>query len=114
MSTPLGDQRIVIRGVDPDLYNRLDAAIDEGQHVLVAYDGRDMELMTTGILHEHLTDLLRSIVGAVTMGLGIRCYGSGRATRKTKGLDRGLQPDLSYSFDPEKVRRHRGDRPAIA
>ena len=26
-----GDQRIVIRGVDPDLYNRLDAAIGEGE-----------------------------------------------------------------------------------
>ena len=39
MSTPLGDQRIVIHGVDPDLYNRLDAVIDEGQHILVAYDG---------------------------------------------------------------------------
>ena len=60
--------------------------------------------MKVGILHEHVTDLLRSIVGAVTIGVGIRCFSSGRATRKTRGLDRGLQPDLSYSFDPEKVR----------
>jgi Uma2 family endonuclease len=104
MSTRLGDIRIVIRGVDPDLYNRLDAAIDEGQHILVAYDGSAMELMKVGILHEHVTGLLGSIVMAVTMGVGIRTFSSGRATRKTKGLDRGLQPDLSYSFDHEKVR----------
>ncbi len=104
MSTRLGDIRIVIRGVDPDLYNRLDAAIDEGQHILVAYDGRAMELMKVGILHEHVTDLLRSIVGAVTMGVRIRTFSSGRATRKTKGLDRGLQSDPSFGFDHEKVR----------
>jgi hypothetical protein len=47
-----GDQRITIRGLEWDLYDRLSDAIGEGQHVRLAYDGKDLEIMTTGRLHE--------------------------------------------------------------
>ena len=42
-----GDQRIVIRGVGRHVYDVLDEAIGEGQHIRLAYDGKDLELMTT-------------------------------------------------------------------
>jgi Uma2 family endonuclease len=102
--TDFGDQRIVIRGVDRDLYNRLDEAIDERQHIRLAYDGKDLELMTTGRLHEFFRDLLSRFVIAVTFVLEIDCVTTGEATWKTEEMDRGLQADLSYYFDPEKIR----------
>jgi Uma2 family endonuclease len=102
--TFLGDQRIVIRGVDADLYNRLDAAIGEGQHVRLAYDGKDLELMTTGHIHERLKDRIGSIIKAVILAWAIPCMSCGQKTWKTEKADRGLEADLSYYFDPEKIR----------
>jgi hypothetical protein len=47
-----GEQRIVIRGLSWDLYHRLADAVGERQHVYLPYDGKDLELMTTGPMHE--------------------------------------------------------------
>jgi Uma2 family endonuclease len=105
--TDFGDQRIVIRGVDRDLYNRLDEAIDERQHIRLAYDGEDLELMTTSRLHEFYADLLGKFVSAVTFALDIDCVPAGETTWKTEEMDRGLQADRSYYFEPEKIRMSR-------
>jgi Putative restriction endonuclease len=95
-----GDQRIVIRGVDRELYNRLDEAIGEGQHVRLAYDGKDLELMTTGHIHESFKMRMGTFVGAVTAGLDVDHLSAGQTTES----DRGLEADQSYYFDPEKLR----------
>jgi len=108
--TAFGDQRIVIRGVDRDLYNRLGEAIDEGQHIRLAYDGKDLELMTTSELHEFFTDLLGKFVSAVAFALDIDYVTTGEKTWKTEEMDRGLQADLSYYFEPEKMRMSRDAR----
>jgi Uma2 family endonuclease len=102
--TDFGDQRIVIRGIDRDLYNRLDEAIDEGQHIRLAYDGKDLELMTTSDLHEFYKILFGKFVDVVTSVLNIDHVASGEKTWKTEETDRGLQADLSYYFAPEKIR----------
>ena len=34
------------------LHDRLDDAISAGQHIRLAYDGKDLEIMTTGRMHE--------------------------------------------------------------
>jgi Uma2 family endonuclease len=99
-----GDQRIVIRGVDRDLYNRLDAAIGEGQHIRLAYDGKDLELMTTGYLHERYKELFGLFVVFVTLALRIDREGGGQTTWKSEEADRGLEADQSYYFDPDKLR----------
>jgi Uma2 family endonuclease len=100
----LGDQRIVIRGVGRHVYKCLSEAIGEGQHVRLAYDGEDLEIMTIGHVHEHYKKLLNNIVTAVTLALYIDRCGFGEATWDTAQTDRGLQADLSYCFDAEKLR----------
>ena len=62
-----GDQRIVIQGVGWHVYDCLSEAIGEGQHVRLAYDGEDLEIMTTGYPHERYKELLGKIVAAVTL-----------------------------------------------
>jgi Uma2 family endonuclease len=99
-----GDQRIVIRGVDADLYNRIDEAIGEGQHIRLAYDGKDLELMTTGHIHERLKERIGTIIKALILAFAIPCMSCGQKTWKTEEADRGLEADLSYYFDPEKIR----------
>ena len=50
-----GDQRTVFRGVDWHTYHSLSEAIGEGQHVRLAYDGKDLEIiMVTSNIHENL------------------------------------------------------------
>ena len=97
-----GDQRIVFRGVDWHTYNSLSEATGESQHVRLAYDGKDLEIMVTSNIHEYWKELLIKIVNAVTSGLDIDYVSCGETTWKTE--IRGLEADLSYYFDPEKIR----------
>jgi Uma2 family endonuclease len=105
--TDFGDQRIVIRGVGRHVYDVMDEAIGEGQHIRLAYDGKDLELMTTSHLHEFFKELLNEIVSAIVEALEIDCIAVGETTWKTEDMGRGLQADLSYYFDPDKLRMAR-------
>ncbi len=95
-------QRIVIRGLNWDLYDRLSDAIGEKQHVFLAYDGQDLEIMTKGRLHEDFKELFSRLVNAATFELRIRCRGAGETTWKRPEIERGIEADLCYYFDPEK------------
>ena len=60
--------------------------------------------MTIGYVHEHLRELLIHIITAVASWSGIRHMPCGQATWQSEEAERGLEADLSYYFDPEKVR----------
>jgi Uma2 family endonuclease len=98
-----GEQRIVIRGLSWDLYDRLSDAISEGQHVHLAYDGKDLEIMTTGRIHEAFKDLFGRFVNAVTYELRIRNSGAGETTWKRSEIEQGLEADQCYYFEPAKL-----------
>ena len=97
-----GDLHTVFRGVDWHTYSQLSEAAGEGQHVRLIYDGRDLEILVTGNVHERYKELLGTIVRAVIMGRDLDCVSCGQTTWKT--VIRGLEADLSYYFDAEKVR----------
>jgi hypothetical protein len=48
MSSSAGEQRIVLRDVSLDVYQTVSDAMRAEAHVHAAYDGRDLEIMTTG------------------------------------------------------------------
>jgi Uma2 family endonuclease len=97
-----GDMRTVFRKVDWHTYNQLSEATGDGQHIRLIYDGMDLEIVVTGNLHEHYKELLGMIVRAVIMGLDVDCVGCGQTTWTS--ATRGLEADLSYCFQPQKVR----------
>ena len=97
-----GDQRIVFRGVDWHTYDQLSRSLPEPRRVRLIYDGKDLEIMVTGNIHELLKEVIAKIVNALPMALNVDCLGSGQATWKTRL--RGLEADLSYYFDAEKIR----------
>jgi Uma2 family endonuclease len=103
--TALPGQRIVFRGVGRDVYRSLSEATSEGEHVRLAYDGEDLEIMVTSHIHENSKELAGKFVSAVTAWLRIDCVSCGEATWETP--ERGLQADLSYYFEPEKIRAAR-------
>jgi Uma2 family endonuclease len=88
-----------------DLYDRLSEAIDEHQHVYLAYDGKDLEIMTKGRGHEDFRELLGRLVNAITDDLHIPCRGAGETTWKRPEIERGLEGDLTYYFLAEKLRQ---------
>jgi Uma2 family endonuclease len=86
-----------------DLYDQLSDAIGEGQHVYLAYDGRDLEIMTTGRVHESYKDILGWFIKVIAFELGIRCRSLGQTTWKRSEIARGIESDLCYYFSPEKI-----------
>jgi Uma2 family endonuclease len=102
-----GDRRMVFRGVTWEAYRSLSRAYSEGEHVRLAYDGKDLEIMTTGNIHENVKELLILIVQAVASWSRIAHVACGETTWDAIEAERGLQADLSYYFDPEKVRAAR-------
>ena len=97
------EERGVMRGVSWNLYDRLTDAIRERSSIRVAFDGKDVEIMVVGPLHEGLGDRLGVFVSEVCDGLDLDSYGLGSTTWKRQEVERGLEADLSYCFDPAKV-----------
>lgn len=102
-ATLTGDQRIAIRGVSWDLYDRISRAIGEDQHVRVAFDGKDLELMVTGIEHEDYKERVTDFLAIVPACCGIRSRKLGQTTWKRPEVERGLEADQCVYFDPGKL-----------
>ncbi len=99
-----GEKRIAVRRVGQHVYQCLSGAIGEGQHLRLAYDGKDLEIMTTGHLHERYKELLGQIITVVTLALDIDREKTAETTWDAKDAERGLQAELSYYFDPDELR----------
>jgi len=97
-----GDQRTVFRGVDHHTYDQLSEAAGESRPMRLVYDGKDLEIVVIGNIHGYYKGLIIKIVNALTMGQRIACVDCGQTTWKT--VIRGLEADLSFDFDPEKIR----------
>jgi Uma2 family endonuclease len=98
-----GDQKIVIRGVAWNVYDCLSQAIGDDQHVRLAFDGEDLEIMTTGYPHEQFKEILGKFVAAVSKALGIPRKTAGETTWKRPTIERGIQADQCYYFRPDKL-----------
>lgn len=100
---PRGERRQIFR-VGWGVYKAMCEGREERSPVRLAYDGRDLEIMTIGYVHEHLRELLSYIIAAVASWSGILHMPCGQTTWQSEEAERGLEADLSYDFDPEKVR----------
>ena len=101
--TSEGDQRIAIRDVSWDLYNRLSEAIGENQHIRLAYDGKDLEIMVVGWEHEDYKHLVTLFLEFVMTACEIEGRLAGQTTWTRPEVLRGLEADQCVYFDPEKL-----------
>jgi Uma2 family endonuclease len=101
--TEVPDRRVVFRGVDWAFYEELVDSIPEYVHIHVDYDGRDLEILSKGILHEADRILLDRVVTTTAEEFDIPYHGIGQTTWKRRDVLCGLESDESYYFLPEKL-----------
>ena len=72
------ETRVVVAGVGWDAYETLVQAVREGENCRIAYDGKDVELMNVGPIHDSLGDILGQFVNVVSEELRIDLRGADR------------------------------------
>ncbi len=97
------DVRQVYRGVDWDFYERLHEVVGERPGIRIAYDGKDLETMVTGPVHDSFAEFAGDLVRVIAEELDIPWRAMGRTTWKRKAVARGLEADQCFYFDPEKL-----------
>jgi Uma2 family endonuclease len=104
-----GEERQVMPDATWDFYDRLTDALGEHSPFRVAFDGKDIEIMTVGNRHERIKSLTGQFVDLVIDELAVDCVALGSTTWKRPELERGLEADQSYAFDPAKIAIFRSD-----
>jgi Uma2 family endonuclease len=99
----LPETRVVIADVTWDDYVRIVDAVAEGENCRVAYDGRDIELMNVGPVHDSYSDILGLFINLVAEELQIDLRGARSTTWRRRRVKRGIEADLSYYVDAAKV-----------
>ncbi len=100
---PQGETRILVPGASWSLYEAFVENLREGSPIRTAFDGRDMEIMVTGPLHDDFAELLGLFVMAVAGELGIRIKPLGQTTWKRPEIKRGIEADKCFYLAPAKI-----------
>jgi len=100
---PQAETRILVPGASWSLYETFVENLPEGSAIRTAFDGKDMEIMVTGPLHDDFADLLDQFVKAVAGELGIRIKPQRQTTWKRPEIERGIESDNCYYLDPAKI-----------
>jgi Uma2 family endonuclease len=100
------DDRFAVRNATWALYDRLTDALSEGAGIRLAFDGKDIEIMTLGPIHERVKELIALFVNLVLLELGIDFEGLGSTSWKRPEVSRGLEADLCFLFDADKLEAH--------
>ena len=98
-----GETRIRFAGVGFDVYESLIRATPPRTVVRMAFDGKDLEIMVKGPVHDNYGRLLDRFITAIAAALGISHRGLGETTWIRPELERGLEADQCYVFDPAKL-----------
>ena len=97
------DERFAVRNATWELYDRLTDALNEGASIRLAFDGKDIEIMVLGPIHERVKGLIGLFVSLVLLELEIDFESLGSTTWKRPEIARGLEADLCFLFDAEKL-----------
>lgn len=100
---PQGETRILVAGASWRLYKSFVENLPESSAIRTAFDGRDMEIMVKGPVHDHFADLLGLFVMAVAGQLGIRIKPQRETTWIRPEIERGIEADNCYYLEPAKI-----------
>lgn len=90
-----GPERFVFSRVDWAFYEEVCRRV-EGRRVFVTFYKGTLEVATTSLLHELLSNLLAIVVGVLAEETDVDIIGAGRSTLRRPDLDEGTEPDASY------------------
>jgi Uma2 family endonuclease len=103
IAPPSGETRILVPDATWTLYESFVKNLPESTPVRTAFDGRNMEIMVKGPVHDHFARFLDQFIMTVAGSLGIRILFLGETTWIRPELARGIESDNCYYLDPEKI-----------
>jgi Uma2 family endonuclease len=101
----IAERRLVIRGAEWDDYLTLVDSLDEHSPLRVAFDGKDIEIMTKGMDHERFSFWLHHLIIAAALAQNVNIEPYGETTWRTPGIKMGLEADSWYFLDKAKRER---------
>jgi Uma2 family endonuclease len=105
----LHDDRIAFKATW-EVYQALVETIGDRGHILLAFDGERVELMSPGYGHEDHADLAHLLVGVVATELRLRHKGAGSTRWRRPAVKRGVEADKSFYFTAEKILAAKANR----
>jgi hypothetical protein len=99
------EARLHFEGVPYHVYEALIEATSPRSPVRMAYDGKDLEIMTKGNDHERFRRLSDRIIMNVAGMAGFRISGFGEVTWKRPDLYRGIEADQCYFLTDAKLKQ---------
>jgi len=112
-----GEARLVVPDASWRVYETWVDSLPESTPVRMAYDGRNLEIMTKGPDHEGYRHLLGHLVVEIARSSKLPLKGLGETTWKRSEIQRGIEADQCYYFNSEKLRaaaKSRGDNDVTA
>ncbi len=102
---PPDEERVVLRNVSWETYERLVADWQEQSHFRVFYDNGTMEIMSPSLRHEVYNRAISSAIVLMALDLNIDIINAGSTTLKLKRKKRGAEPDTCFYVSSEALMR---------
>jgi hypothetical protein len=87
------EPRLCFRGIDFEVYETLVRALPPQTPAKLVYDGKDLEIMVKGPVHNDFASLFDRFIRLLASVLEIPCHGLGETTLIRPTLTRGLEAD---------------------
>ena len=100
MTTTREDQRVLLRRVSWEAYERLLEDDPERVKPLLYYDRGALELVSSSARHEQISRTMASLVETLAFEMDLDLLGVGRATFAVEDLEAGFEADQSFYFSP--------------
>ncbi|MCE7874947.1 Uma2 family endonuclease [bacterium CPR1] len=92
------ENRVLLPTCSWEAYDRLLADHQDQSGPRFTYDRGRLEITSPGPAHERASEFVRLLIFAAGEELDIDVFGLGSATQRSPELERGVEPDSSFSF----------------
>jgi Uma2 family endonuclease len=96
-------ERAVDRDGDCDYYSRVLVSVGEKRGIRLAFDGKDLEIMSSGPFHDDVNRLAGKFVEVISEELDLAWRSLGSTTWKRPTIKRGIEADECYYFQIDKL-----------
>lgn len=101
------DSTLILRNVPWDEYESVLKDVGETRGLRISYDQGTLQIMTLSSEHEFYSDLLKTLVGLLSVKLRITVLFFGSNTIKREDRSRGLEPDACFYVQTASALGHK-------
>lgn len=92
----LGGQRVLLRNISWETYERLLADLENQSYIRMTYDQGDLEIMAPSFNHEFFNRSIAGLGRVIALEMDIEVIDAGSTTYRNKRLKRGTEPDTCF------------------